>query len=299
MSSSISAIILTYNEELHIERCINSLINSVDNIYILDSFSTDRTLEIASKFSNVKIKQNRFINHAIQFNYALDAFDIDTDWVMRIDADEYVDRDLSSFLLNSLDGLPADVTGVTVNRFMTFMGKLLEHGGMSDYWMLRIWRNGLGRCEQRWMDEHIILSNGSTIQATGRLVDDNLNTLSWWAHKHVDYSTREAIDVLTNATSGNSDVVDSKLFGTSAERGRFLKGVYNKVPKFTRPFVYFTYRYIIRMGFRDGKQGFLWHILQGFWYRMMVDAKVFEIQSAVNTNSDLKQVIKNKYDYEI
>ncbi|SBO12204.1 SPBc2 prophage-derived glycosyltransferase SunS [Vibrio mediterranei] len=297
--SSVSAIILTYNEELHVERCINSLVDSVDKIYILDSFSTDRTIEVASKFDNVEIKQNKFINHAVQFNFALEVFDIDTDWVMRIDADEYIDRNLSRFLNNSLDDLPSDVNGVVVNRFITFMGRLLKHGGMSDYWTLRIWRNGKGYCEQRWMDEHIVLTSGSTTRAPGRLVDDNLNTLSWWAHKHVDYSTREAIDVLISESSNSSNQVKSRLFGTSAERNRFFKHIYNQVPKFTRPFIYFIYRYVIRMGFLDGKQGFLWHILQGFWYRMMVDAKVFEIKSAVNVNSDLKQVVKNKYDYEI
>lgn len=296
---SISAVILTYNEEKHITRCIESIITFVDKIYILDSFSTDRTLNLLEKYENVEVKQQKFVNHATQFNDALRIFKLDSSWIMRIDADEYVDPILATWISSQVPSLPLNVSGIYLNRYMTFMGRTLENGGMDSYWILRIWRNGLGKCEQRWMDEHIVLSGGTTVRAEGRLFDHNLNTLSWWAHKHVDYSTREAIDVLTSNKNRSYTVIPS-LFGEKSERIRYLKNKYNKLPLFVRPFFYFLYRYFILMGFRDGKQGFLWCILQGFWYRIMVDAKVYEINKAsIESRRSISEVIKEKYGYEI
>ncbi|MHA6604789.1 glycosyltransferase family 2 protein [Photobacterium damselae] len=296
---TISAVILTFNEEKHIRRCIESLIPLVDKICILDSHSNDRTLDIASEYDFVEIKKNKFLNYATQFNKALDIFDIKSDWVMRIDADEYIDSESSSFLRDNISTLSNDINGIYLNRYMTFLGRLMVHGGMDSYWMLRIWRNGYGRCEQRWMDEHILLSSGNTVKAAGKLVDDNLNTLSWWSHKHVDYSTREAIDILLKEKD-SSQQLKADFFGSKSEKIRFLKNSYNKLPLFIRPFFYFIYRYFIKMGFRDGKEGFLWCIFQGFWYRMMVDAKVFEIKKfAKLENKSISVVIKEKYGYEI
>ncbi|HIF9110444.1 TPA: glycosyltransferase family 2 protein [Photobacterium damselae] len=296
---TITAIILTYNEEKHIRRCIESLIPLVDKILILDSYSNDKTLDIASEYDLIEIKQNKFLNYATQFNKALDIFDIKSDWVMRIDADEYIDSACSSFLKDNILTLSNDIKGIYFNRYMTFLGRLMLHGGMDSYWMLRMWRNGYGRCEQRWMDEHILLSSGNTVKATGKLVDDNLNTLSWWSHKHVDYSTREAIDILLKERD-SSKQLKSDFFGSKSEKIRFLKNSYNKLPLFIRPFFYFIYRYFIKMGFRDGKEGFLWCIFQGFWYRTMVDAKVFEIKKfAKLENKSISVVIKEKYGYEI
>lgn len=299
MKKNISAIILTFNEEMHIKRCVDSLSEVVEHIYVMDSFSTDSTLDILSGYKNVTIKKNKFINYATQFNHALDEFDVHSDWIMRIDADEYIDSELVNFLSGNIESIPSSVTGISFNRHMTFMGKLLTHGGMSSYWMLRLWRNGMGRCEQTWMDEHIILSSGDILKADGKLVDDNLNTLSWWAHKHVDYSTREAIDIIQRELKQQHNTIESKFFGAKSERVRFLKNLYGKTPLFIRPFIYFIYRYFLRGGFLDGKQGFLWCVFQGFWYRMMVDAKVFELKSLVKKNLDIKEVIKLKYNYEI
>lgn len=295
---SLSAVILTYNEEKHIDRCIKSLSEIVEDIYILDSFSNDNTLNILLKYPHVHVKQNKFINYATQFNEALDLFEIDSTWVLRIDADEVLDSSCVEWIQSNLSLITDDINGIHLNRYMKFMGRLMVHGGMSSYWALRIWRNGFGRCEQRWMDEHILLTSGETIKASGKIIDENLNTLSWWSHKHVDYSTREAIDVLLNESTTNQ--IKSNFFGTNSERLRFLKGVYNRIPLFIRPFVYFIYRYIFKAGFLDGIEGFLWCFLQGLWYRILVDAKIFEIKScAKKENKSLKLVIKEKYGYEV
>lgn len=299
---NVDVIILTYNEERHIKRCIESVLPFANKIYVMDSFSTDSTLDILSTYKNVSVQQQTFVNYATQFNAALDAFEPESEWLMRLDADEYVDAEFSCFLSSQLDSVESSVNALMANRFMTFMGKLLEHGGMADYWMLRLWRNGLGRSETTWMDEHIILSEPTvSVKLPGRLIDDNLNNLSWWATKHVNYSTREAIDVLLREEKECCDtMVKPSLFGAGAERVRFLKNLYNRMPLFTRPFFYFVYRYFVRLGFLDGKQGFLWCILQGFWYRMMVDAKLFEIKStAARKQCSVRDVVKDMYGYEI
>lgn len=295
---SLSAVILTYNEAKHIDRCIKSIQGVVENIYVLDSFSSDDTLELLSKHPNVHVKQNKFINYATQFNLAIELFDIKSEWILRIDADEILDPVCTNWISLNLPHISKDINGIHLNRFMTFMGRLMLHGGMSSYWALRIWRNGFGRCEQRWMDEHILLSEGNTVKSDGKLIDDNLNTLSWWAHKHVDYSTREAIDILLKESSNAQ--IKASFFGNNAERLRFLKGIYNKTPLFLRPFAYFIYRYIIKVGLLDGAEGFLWCVFQGFWYRMMVDAKVYEIKKYATLESKtISEVVKEKYGYEI
>lgn len=292
---SISAIILTYNEEMHIKRCIDSIHDVVDEIFVIDSYSTDNTLSILNQFENVSIFQHEFINHATQLNVALDYFKIQTDWIFRIDADEYIDNELKCYLSNDIADIPESVTGVNFNRYIKFLGRTLKYGGMSSYWILRLWRNGCGKSEQRWMDEHVILSHGDTINAKGKLIDDNVNSLGWWAHKHVDYATKEAIEVLI-AQSSSCDL-KADFFGTSSERKRFLKNQYNKMPLFIRPFVYFLYRFIFKLGFLDGKQGLIWCFMQGCWYRMMVDSKIFELKSS--TDRDIKSTIKKLYGYDI
>jgi len=287
--SIITAIILTYNEELHIARCINSLIGIVDDIYVVDSFSKDRTIEIAKELG-VKVLQNVFVNQAVQFNWALDNCDIHTDWILRIDADEYIDNKNNIDIRQTLLNLPLEVTGLMISRKIVFMGKPLLHGGWYPKWNLRIFKNGMGKCEDRWMDEHIILSQGYAEQIKLDFVDDNLNDLTWWTIKHNNYASREAIDFFLSQDKLNQEnSVVPKFFGTDAERKRWLKLRYLNFPLFLRPLFNFIFRYIFKLGFLDGKQGFVWHFLQGLWYRFLVDAKIYELKCRFN--NDEKAII--------
>ncbi|MDR3651547.1 MAG: glycosyltransferase family 2 protein [Paludibacter sp.] len=294
--STIAAIILTYNEELHIARCINSLKGIVDEIYVVDSFSNDRTIEIVNEFG-VKVIQNRFVNQATQFNWALNTCDIESDWILRIDADEYIDNKNNINLHQKLLDLPSTVTGLLVSRKIIFMGKPLLHGGWYPKWNLRIFRTGIGKCENRWMDEHIILSEGSAVQLQLDFVDNNLNDLSWWIAKHNDYASREAKDFfLTHSSLQVEKSVSAKFWGNDAERKRWLKLKYMNFPLFVRPFINFIYRYILLRGFLDGKQGLIWHFQQGLWYRFLVDTKIYELKSQFNNDKDaiLKFINKNQ-----
>jgi len=295
--STITAIILTYNEQLHIERCVKSIENAVDDIVIVDCYSVDKTQEIVCQFSKVRFYQNKWVNYATQFNWALENCNIQSEWIWRIDADEYADRTLCENIKTSINTVSDNITGIYVKRKIIFLGKPLMHGTWYPRWNLKIFRKVTGECESRWMDEHIKLHYGETIQIDGDQTDDNLNNLTWWTEKHNSYSTREMVDMLCMEYGlVTTNEVTPKLFGTSEQCLRWLKVNYLKVPFFVRPFINFIYRYIVRLGFLDGKQGLIWHFLQGFWYRFLVDAKIYELKKKFNNDKDaIIQYIRETY----
>lgn len=282
--SSISVIILTHNEEKHIGRCIASLLPFTNQIFIVDSFSTDQTVEIAHSMGAV-VAQNPWVNYATQFNYGIQHTPFKTTWLMRMDADEYVLPELATEIQNRLPTLPTDVSGIYIKRRVMFMNRWMRHGAYYPIWLLRLWRSGQGICEETWMDEHIKLSTGRSIQFAHDLVDHNLNNLTWWTQKHNLYAIREVIDILNMRYNFDQSIrVEPKLFGTQEQRKRYLKLRYATLPLFTRPFLYFFYRYFVRLGLIDGRPGLMWHFLQGLWYRFLVDAKLYEVYHRVGTD---------------
>ena len=191
----ISVIILTFNEEKHIARCIKSLLTFTDKIYIIDSGSTDRTIEIAESLG-AKVAVNQWVNYATQFNFGIENNPFKTKWLMRMDSDEYVLPELSEEINKKLSETPQEISGMYIKRRVLFFDKWIRHGAYYPIWLLRIWRNGHGICEESWMDEHIKLFHGKTIQMQHDLVDHNLNNLTWWTQKHNLYAIREVIDLL-------------------------------------------------------------------------------------------------------
>jgi glycosyltransferase involved in cell wall biosynthesis len=298
----LTIIILTKNEEKHLPRLLQSLIGLNADLCIIDTYSEDRTLDICNQ-AGAKIYQNPFVNHAVQFQWALDNCEINTPWVMRMDADEYLTPELANELKARLPQLDAGVTGVVLKRQVHFMGRWIRHGGYYPIKLLRVWRNGIGSIEQKWMDEHILLSSGKTVEFQHDLVDDNLNNLSWWTEKHNHYATREAIDLL-NKEYGffkEKEIVSGVAAKEQNERKRWYKqNVYLKSPLFLRAFLYFNYRYFLQLGFLDGRPGLIWHFLQGFWYRFLVDAKIAQIKWwAKKEKMSVKEVIEQKYNIKL
>lgn len=296
--NSIAAIILTKNEEKHIARCIDSLRDVCDEIWVIDSFSDDKTCEIASRLG-ANVRQHAWKNYASQFNYALRECPIAAEWIWRIDADEFLSGGLGMAVRRALAECAPSVNGVYVRKRIDFLGRPLLHGGWYPSYHLKVFRRGHGACEARWMDEHIVLSGGETITVReGDQVDANLNSLTWWTDKHNGYATREMVDTLmTEYGLGNhGQAVVAKLWGTEEQRKRWLKRRYVKMPLFVRPFLNFVYRYVFRLGFLDGKEGFVWHVLQGFWYRMLVDAKIYETKKRFHfDNEKIKSYLRQEY----
>ncbi|MBC8154562.1 MAG: glycosyltransferase family 2 protein [Bacteroidetes bacterium] len=276
-TSSVSVVILTMNEEKHILRCLDSLRPFTDQVFIVDSFSTDRTVDIARSWG-AQVVQNAWVNYATQFNFGITHNPFATDWVMRMDADEYVLPELAREINTRMTGLPTEVGGVYVKRRVMFMDRWIRHGAFYPIWLLRLWRRGDGFCEAVWHDEHIKLLKGQTVEFDHDLVDHNLNNLTWWTQKHNNYTILESINLLNYRYQFDADEkVQPRLFGSQDQRMRYLKERYAALPLFTRPILYFLYRYFIRLGFLDGKPGFVWHFLQALWYRFLVDAKVMEV----------------------
>ena len=272
----ITAIILSFNESLHIERCLQSVIPFVHRVVVVDSHSTDNTRQLAVSMG-ADVFQNSWVNHSAQFNWALDNAAIDTPWVLRLDSDEVLTDELADMLSVTCASATNNVAGFTVNRQIHFLGRWIRHGSIYPLHMLRLFRFGRGRCEQRWMDEHIVV-DGDVEHVNADVVDDNLNNLSWWTEKHNGYATREVIDILLNENTEKKK--PTVAMSRQARLKRWLKeSVYGRLPLGIRPTLYFFYRYVLRLGFLDGWQGMVFHVLQGFWYRFLVDAKLMEVRS--------------------
>lgn len=296
--AGLTVVILTHNEEVHIERCIRSLLPIASTIFIVDSFSTDRTVEIAQSLGAV-VQQRKWKNYADQFQWGLDNFGTESEWVMRMDADEYLEPGLQQELARVLPKMAADVVGVYIRRKVFFYGKWIRHGGFYPHILLRIWRNGKGRIEQRWMDEHIVLPPESkTIMVKEHLVDDNLKGITFWINKHNSYASREMVDLLNIKYSLlEKDESLKTADDPQAKWKRLLKDkVYSRLPIGLRAAAYFFYRYFIRLGFLDGAKGFLWHFMQGFWYRMLVDIKIMEIEERCAGDVEkIKRVLREEH----
>lgn len=288
---SIVAIVLTFNEEKHIERCLRSIMETVDRIVVVDCYSTDNTAKIAKKFG-AEVLYNKWVNHANQFNWALNNIG-HAEWVLRIDADEVITKDLAGSLKKYVDGVDKDIEGFYINRRIFFLGEKIKYGGIFPVKILRLFRYGAGECENRWMDEHIIVS-GKTESIKEEIHDINLNTLTWWIDKHNKYASLEALEVLVNKHNINKPQTNT-LVNLSGQAGlkRLIKNkIYNRLPIGIRAFAYFFYRFFIRLGFLDGAKGTVFHILQGFWYRYLVDAKIYEVENhAKNKSVTIEQSI--------
>jgi len=286
--SSLAIVVLTFNEARHLDRALEAVRVFGCKLFVVDSFSSDGTVDIA-RAHGATVLQNKFVNHAKQFQWALDHASIDADWIMRLDADEIVEPDLATEIVEKLSELPADVVGVNLKRKHIFMGRWIKHGGRYPLVLLRIWRRGHGRIEDRWMDEHIIVWGGRTVTFHGGFADHNLNDLTFFTDKHNKYATREAVDVLNQRLHFMPQEQAMSSLGSSRQAAlkRAVKErIYNRIPFQLSAAGYFFYRYIVQRGFLDGKEGLIYHVLQGFWYRFLVGAKIEELNRAIAGLSD-------------
>jgi glycosyltransferase involved in cell wall biosynthesis len=267
---SLAAIILTKDEERDLPGCLASLQGLADVVFVVDSGSVDRTTEIARSMGAL-VLEHPFVNQAKQMNWAIENVQTDAEWVLRIDADERIDEELSRSLRDLMSKVDLGVSGIVMARRTVFLGKRLRFGGTFPVQLLRVWRNGHGACEDRWMDEHIVLRGGSTVQSEGELVHLIPKSMAEWSRKHIWYAERECLDV----ESGGASVAEA-LEGQAAQKRKAKTAVYYRLPSVLRVFGYWVYRYFGQLGFLDGKAGFIYHFLQGFWYRLLVDVMLEE-----------------------
>lgn len=284
----LSVIILTKNEEKNLRKCVESFQGIIKRFVVIDSFSTDGTKalccqldqELKNKGSRLDFYQHEWKSHTDQINWGLQNTNITTEWSMRMDADEELTGALAAEIDKKLPTIKKPFNGIILRRRVYFMGRWIRHGGRYPELLLRIFRTGKAICEMKLMDEHMILLNGRTLEFKYDLIDNNQKDLEWWTAKHNWYSNLEVLDhqiTLEKITAGKT--VQNDLSSGQAKRKRMIKNsAYYRFPKFLRAHFYYIYRYYIRLGFLDGPEGKIFHFLQAYWYRFLVDAKLYQCE---------------------
>lgn len=284
--ADLTAIILTKNEEKNIEECIKSIKNIVKRIVVVDSGSTDNTTEIAKKYG-ADVYYNKFEYYAKQFNWGIDNTSIDTKWILRLDADERLTPNLCDEIKKMLKLHENDnVNGFTMEAWLYFMGRKLKYGGNKKR-KLMIFKRGIGRIEDRRRDAHTIISEGVSISLKEKFLHYDFKDLDSHISKYNWYATREMQDYIEYKLGlGNNDISDKTINKTRKKKF----GIYYKSPMFTRAWMLFIYNYIFRLGFLDGKEGYMFHYYESYWYRYLVDSKIFEYEKMGKEFEELKSL---------
>ncbi|TSD65858.1 glycosyltransferase family 2 protein [Inquilinus sp. KBS0705] len=286
LNPSFSFIILTYNEEMHLPRLLESISALHANTFILDSGSTDGTITIAETAGAV-IMQHPFVNHPKQWDYALKIFDIKTPWVICLDADQVVTPELYQRLANFKDEHHQHINGIYFNRKNYFKGRWLKHGGYYPFYLLKMVRFGVGFSDlNENMDHRLIVPGNTVIWKDGHILEENLkeNNIRFWIDKHNKYSDLVALEEVERLQNLRSQTIKPKFWGSPDERTAWLKQIWWRLPRYMRPMLYFLYRIVFQLGILDGRTGIVFHFLQGFWFRLVVDIKIDEILKKQNND---------------
>ncbi|WP_420237963.1 glycosyltransferase family 2 protein [Telmatobacter bradus] len=276
-----TVIVLTYNSEDSLPLTLHRARLVSDEIFVVDSFSKDGTVEVARAMGATVI-EHAFENYGAQRNWAIDHLPITRPWQLHLDADEVMDDRLVR-AIQELPDEPAE-SGFFVPRYLRFLGRVLRHGGMSPTWHLRLFRTGVGRCEDRKYDQHYLVKSGTTAKLAGVMIDDVRMSLTEWTNRHNRWADGEVAEQACRETEGR---VQADAFGNPVQRKRFLRKIFNNTPLFARPFLLFFYRYVVRLGFMDGIEGTIFWVLQTFWFRFLVDAKIWEQKHTAQVNAPL------------
>ncbi|MXV52812.1 glycosyltransferase [Pedobacter sp. HMF7647] len=291
MNLHFSFVILTFNEQLHLPRLLKSIKGLEAHVYILDSGSTDETLTICEEYG-AQVAYHPFENHPKQWAAALKQFNIETPWTIGLDADQIVTPELFERLQNFNDADYRDTDGIYFNRKNFFKGKWLRFGGYYPKYLLKMFRTGVGKSDLNENMDHRFIVPGKTVTwKDGHILEENLkeNEISFWISKHNRYSDLVAHEEIERMNAVRAQSVKRNLFGNPDERIAFLKNIWWKLPLYVRPFFYLFYRMIIKLGILDGKNGVLFHFLQGFWFRLIVDVKIDELLNKKSHIDDVKK----------
>lgn len=274
----ISAVVLTFNEERNLEPCLASLAGWVDRIVVVDSGSTDGTIEIARRFG-AEIIEHPFESHTRQWEWVLDQLADATGWVLGLDADQRVTPELQASIARALSVGAAGPVAYYLNRRQVFRGRWIRHGGYYPKYLLKLFRAGHATVDPNDLVDHHFAVTGPVAILEGDLVEDNRNEarIADWIEKHNRYARLQAREELARMTAAGDP---GRLNGHPDQRIAWLKARWRRMPLYVRPFLYFFYRYVIRLGFLDGKEGFVFHFMQALWYRLLVDINREELARA-------------------
>ncbi|MBM4406828.1 MAG: glycosyltransferase family 2 protein [Chloroflexi bacterium] len=276
----LTVIILTLNEEVNLPLCLQSIRGLTADVFVLDSGSTDRTVEIA-KAAGAVVAAHPFENYGAQRNWAQQHMPKSTEWVLHLDADERLTPELVTEINSLMTDPPPQVNGFLLRKRTYFMGKWMRHGGHYPSYHLRLLRPAHGRCENRLYDQHFVV-DGAVKRLHHDYIDVVASDLTTWTLRHVRWAGMEAQE-LEQERSGK-DQVQPKMLGNPVQRRRWLRvSLYGNAPLFLRAWLYWFYRYFVRLGFLDGREGLIFHFLQGCWFRFQVDSRIYEERARLKT----------------
>lgn len=265
----ITVLILTYNEEKNLPHALDNVKNWANEVVILDSYSTDSTIKIAEEYGAL-IHFRKFDNFSAQRKYALNNLEINGDWIFVLDADEYLTEELKLEISDLMQNQDNMKDAYFIKRRFYWQGQWLKRCFYPTT-LLRFGKKGLIDCDDRPINEHLVCSTDNIGYLENDFIDYNRKDLNDWVLKHNDYATREAEQLM------QKDETKYNLFGTQYERKRWIRiNIWNNLPPVVRPFIYFTYRYFLQMGFLDGKKAFMYHFIDSFVYRTLIDFKYLE-----------------------
>ncbi|MGO8674188.1 MAG: glycosyltransferase family 2 protein [Capsulimonadaceae bacterium] len=279
----VTVIILTFNSKESLRQVVESCQSLSNRVLVVDSYSTDGTVELATELG-CELVQHSFDNYSAQRQWAQKYADLDPeDWVLHLDSDEVLSPELRDSIAAALTPGTINIDGFLVRRLSYFLGHPIRHGFINPSWHLRLFRAGKGGCEDRLYDQHYVV-DGPTGSLRGLLLDLQITTIDKWTSSHNRWATAEAMEFLKMGAIAQTEgetgrVLKGSLTGDIRMKKRWLKNqIWYKTPLFVRPFLFFLYSYIFRLGFLDGKPGLVYHVLQAFWFRFLVDAKIYEMR---------------------
>ena len=275
-TASLSVIVLTFNEEANLPVCLGSLRGLNADVWVVDSGSTDGTLALAAA-SGAQTVTHPFVNYAAQRNWVLSHLPLNTEWVLNLDADERLTPALVTEINERLASDASAVDGYLLRKRTVFMGRWIRHGGHYPSYHLRLFKRTRGRCEDRQYDQHFVV-DGNTATLTNDYIDVVSTSLTSWSARHVRWAEMERDELMRPAQVTGQVVAD--VSGNPIQRRRWWRNTYARGPLFVRAFAYWAYRYVFRLGFLDGTEGLVFHFLQGFWFRFLVDSLIYERRRA-------------------
>jgi len=290
MKTPVSVLILTRNEEANIAACLRSL-RWAEEISVVDSLSTDRTVEIA-KSLDARVYPHSFEGYAKQRNWALANLPLSYGWVLMLDADERIPAALAEEVTQAIRNDGDGHAGFYLKYRRIFLGRFLRHGGLYPTWLLRLYKRQLVRFEERPVNEHVILE-GRAGYLSQPFDHQDLRPLSDWVARHNRYADLEAEEYLRERFGGGyQDSIPARFRGKQPERKRWIKlRVWNRLPLLLRPFLFFFRNYFLKGGFLDGREGFIYHVLWSFWYQFLISVKIIERQRATSVVSGTQRPV--------
>jgi glycosyltransferase involved in cell wall biosynthesis len=289
----LSAVILTFNEELNLDRCLASVAGWCGDVHVVDSGSTDRTVEIAERYA-AQVHVHAYVDHASQWEWVLRHVPLRHDWLLLLDADNLVTEELKTQVAQTLIANSDRHAGYfSVHRHL-FRDR--EVHGLKLWWLRLVRRDSVEVDHSELVDFRLKV-RGSTGYLAGAIIESNKkeNNIDFWIDKHQRFSSRMAVEEILRRSGNLSWSFQPKLFGNPDERITWLKDRWYRLPLFLRPFLYFIFRYFIRMGIRDGWNGFIYHFLHAFWFRLLVDVKMADIYAAINRGETSLAALRQEF----